>query len=112
MMVAIAKDGIVLFGALLVVAFLDARHRRDARGVAAAVWAGGAALVALAIGQLIGNVVDRARPYSVLPTAHVLIDRSHDFSFPSDHATAVGAVAAGLLLAGRRRWGIIAVVAA
>ena len=52
--------------------------------------------------QLVGQVVDRARPYALMPAAHVLIDRTSDFSFPSDHATAVGAVAAALWLANRR----------
>src|SRR5207245_3921804 len=37
----------------------------------------------------------------------VLITRTSDFSFPSDHATAVGAVAAGLWLA-HRRLGVLA----
>jgi len=38
---------------------------------------------------------------------HLLVDKTTDFSFPSDHATAAGAVAVGLLLT-NRRWGIIA----
>src|SRR4051812_50044709 len=80
--------------------------------MAVAVWAAGAVFVALGIAQWIGGVVDRARPYTAMPAAHVLISKSTDFSFPSDHATAAGAVAAGLLLAGRRRGGIAAVVAA
>jgi membrane-associated phospholipid phosphatase len=107
-----AVYGIVLFAALLVIAYLDARHRGDLEDVAATVGAAGAALVALALAQVIGSVVDRARPYTAMPGVHVLIDRTSDFSFPSDHATAVGAVAAGLLLLHRRRWGVVAAVAA
>lgn len=42
---------------------------------------------------------------------HVLIARTADFSFPSDHATVAGAVAAGLLMT-NRRWGTVAAVAA
>jgi undecaprenyl-diphosphatase len=61
---------------------------------------------------VIGGYVDRARPYTALPAAHVLIARSSDFSFPSDHATTAGAIAVGLLLLHRRRWGIIASAAA
>jgi undecaprenyl-diphosphatase len=106
-----ADYGIVVFAGLLLVAFLRARHRNDLRGVAGSLWAGAAAIVALGIGQLIGNVVDRARPYETLPNVHVLIDRTTDFSFPSDHATAVGAVAIGLLLV-ERRLGLIAMIAA
>jgi len=112
LLIGIAKYGVVVFAILLAAAFLDGRRRGDIGGMAAAVWAGCAVFVALAVAQLIGGVVERARPYSVMPAAHVLIARSTDFSFPSDHATAAAAVAGGLLLAGRRRWGIAAVVAA
>jgi membrane-associated phospholipid phosphatase len=105
---AIAKYGIVVFVALLIVAYLDGRRRRDLHAVAASVWAALAALVALEVAQLIGRAVDRARPYDAMSGVHVLIARSADFSFPSDHATTAGAVGVGLLFAGRRRWGVVA----
>jgi len=108
---AYARYGIVLFAGLLVAAYLDARRRHDARGVAGAVWAAGAALVAVGIGQLIGHAEQRARPYDAMPAVHVLVARSGDFSFPSDHATAVGAIAAGLVIT-NRRWGVPALAAA
>jgi undecaprenyl-diphosphatase len=47
----------------------------------------------------------------VLPHILVLADRSSDPSFPSDHATMAGAVAAGLLLVSWRL-GLLAMVAA
>lgn len=106
-----ANDGIVLFALLLLCGFLLARHRRDITGVATALWAGAAALIALAIGQVIGNLVDRARPYDTLTNVHLLVHRTADFSFPSDHATVVGAVAAGLWFVDRRL-GVVAAVAA
>ena len=104
---AFAKYGIVFFGGLLIVAHLDSRLHDDVRGVAGSVWAAGAALVALGIGQLIGGAIGRARPYEAMNGVHLLVDKTTDFSFPSDHATAAGAVAVGLLLT-NRRWGIIA----
>ena len=55
--------------------------------------------------------IDRARPYETMSDVHLLVSRTTDFSFPSDHATVAGAVAAGLFLA-NRRWGIVAIVAA
>src|SRR5258706_4346347 len=109
--VAYAKFGIVLFAMLLAVAYLDGRQRADVRAVAGSVWAAVATLLALGIGQIIGGAIDRARPYEVISGVHVLIDRTSDFSFPSDHATAVGAVAAGLWITSRR-WGVIAVALA
>ena len=109
--VTYANYGIVLFAFLLSVSYLDARSRHDLRGVAGSVWAACAALIAVGIGQVIGGAINRARPYNAMPGVHLLIDRTTDFSFPSDHATAVGAVAVGLLLA-NRRWGSVAVALA
>ena len=106
-----AGAGIVLFAVLLLVNFLEARHASDLRAVAGTIWAGAAALAAVGIGQLIGRAVDRPRPYTAMTDVHVLVHRSSDFSFPSDHATAVGAIAVGLFLVSRR-WGIAAMVGA
>src|SRR5260221_13781133 len=101
-----AKTGTAIFAVLLVPTYLEARHHDDHEQLAAAIWAGGAALAALGIGQLIGRAVDRARPYDSLHNVHLLVAKTTDFSFPSDHATVAGAVPAGLLLA-NRRWGLI-----
>ena len=100
--VAYAKYGVALFAVLLLAGWWHARRIADHRGTAAVIWCGAGAVAALGVAQLIGQLIDRARPYALMPTAHVLIDRTSDFSFPSDHATAVGAVAAGLWLANRR----------
>ena len=96
-----ANRGIVVFAVLLLIGYLLARSRSDLGGVASSLWAGAAALIALVLGQIIGNVVDRARPYETLANVHVLVDKTSDFSFPSDHATAVGAVAVGLFFVDR-----------
>ena len=102
-----AGYGIALFAILLLVSYLDGRQHDDLTAVAASAWAALAALIALGIGQLIGTAVDRPRPYDTLANMHVLVDKTTDFSFPSDHATVAGAVAVGLLFA-NRQWGIIA----
>ena len=106
-----AGYGIALFAVLLLVSYLDGRNRDDLSAVAASVWAAAAALAALGIGQLIGGAVDRSRPYETMTNVHLLVDKTTDFSFPSDHATVAGAVAVGLLFA-NRRWGIVAGVLA
>lgn len=108
---AFAKYGIVLFAVVLLVAYLDGRQHGDLRAVSGSVWAAVAALVALGIGQLIGGAIDRTRPYNAMTGIHLLVDKTSDFSFPSDHATVAGAVAAGLLFT-NRRWGTIAVALA
>ncbi len=51
------------------------------------------AVLALGIGQIIGFIFHRLRPYYVHPT-HLLIARTQDTSFPSDHATLAFAIAA------------------
>ncbi|MCU1367843.1 MAG: Undecaprenyl-diphosphatase [Ilumatobacteraceae bacterium] len=97
-----AGYGVVLFAVLLLAAYLQGRQRTDVTVVAASVWAAIAAMVALGIGQVIGSAVDRARPYDTMANVHLLVDKTTDFSFPSDHATVAGAVAIGLLFANRK----------
>ena len=107
-----AKDGIVVFAVLLLAAWWFGRtSTAPIQTVAKAVWAGVGALVALAINQPIGSVVDRARPYVTIANMHLLVDKTKDFSFPSDHATIAGAVAAGVFLV-NRRLGTVAIIAA
>lgn len=108
--VAYAAYGVVLFVALLGWGLVASRHS-DARSLAAVGWAGCGTLVAVALNQPIGNVVQEARPYVTHPHALLLVSKSSDFSFPSDHAVMAGAVAAGLLIA--FRWlGMLASAAA
>jgi undecaprenyl-diphosphatase len=114
--IAYAVYGIAVLAALLLAAWWDARRRDDAVGAVASVaWAAVAALVGVALVQVIGAGVDRARPTTVLHGTHLLLDATNDFSFPSDHLTACSAVAVGLLRARasiRRRWVVWAAVAA
>jgi membrane-associated phospholipid phosphatase len=97
-----AEYGVVVFAALLLGAWLLARRDRDLPRVAAALWAPVGALIALGVNQLLVAAVAEPRPYSVLPHVLVLVARSPDHSFPSDHAVMAGAVTAGVLLAHRR----------
>lgn len=109
--VAYAKVGIVAFALMLLAGWWTARRGGNLDQMACVLWAGLGAVVALGLNQVIGGLVDRARPYETLTDAHVLVSRTTDFSFPSDHAVAVGAVAAGLVLA-HRRLGALAIVLA
>jgi membrane-associated phospholipid phosphatase len=100
-MLAYASYGLAVFAVLLVLGWGLARSRGD-RAVAAAIWAGGATLLAVGLNQPLVNFVREPRPYTDLPRAFVLAQRSSDFSFPSDHAVMAGATAAGLWLVSRR----------
>lgn len=65
------------------------------------VYAVSAALLGLAVSQLIGHVWFRERPYVHHP-AHLLLAPSRDPSFPSDHAIGGFALARPFVLADRR----------
>ena len=108
---AYAGPGIALFALALLAGYVAARREHDRRAVAGVVWAGGAALAALAVAQVIGGAVGRLRPYTAMAGMEVLVAHTTDVSFPSDHATVAGAVAMGLLLV-HRRLGLAAVAAA
>jgi undecaprenyl-diphosphatase len=109
---AYAKYGIVVFSVLFLAAWWWARLAPDPeREMALLGWACIGAVVAFVVAQGIGALVDRSRPYETIHDAVVLIPRSSDVSFPSDHATVAGALAAGLWLV-NRRVGQLAVVAA
>lgn len=108
---AFAAYGVVLFAVLLLAGWWIARRAGQVAGVVAAISAGGATLLAVAVNQPIVQAVHEARPYTTLPGILVLANRSTDPSFPSDHATMAGAVAAGVWIV-NRRLGIVAATAA
>lgn len=110
-MAAYARDGLVVFAALMVLGWWIARRHANRRAMAAAVWTPLGMLVALSVNQLLAEMVGRPRPYAALPDILVLADRSADPSFPSDHAVVVGAITAGLWLV-NRRLGLITAAAA
>ena len=79
--------------------------------------AGISASLALVIGALITNValkniVARIRPYEVVEGLMRIIERQHDFSFPSGHTCASFAAAFALYKTLPRRWGIACLVLA
>ncbi len=101
-----------LFAATLAIVFLAARGKRHAPWRRASVAAVLSAGVALAIGKVISEIVDRARPFVADPHAvHLFSGHAADPSFPSDHATAAFAIATAILLR-KRGWGIFALLAA
>jgi undecaprenyl-diphosphatase len=102
-----AKDGVVLLAVALVAGWWIARRAASPRGVTIAVWGAIAALIALVIAQPISSAVDEKRPFVAIPTALTLIHHASDAGFPSDHATASGAVAAALVFVSWRL-GIVA----
>ncbi|MGO4602087.1 phosphatase PAP2 family protein [Terrabacter sp. 2YAF2] len=108
--VAYAKYGLVVFAALILVGVWRRRGDTD-RLLAAAIWAGLGTLLAVAVNVPVAAAVAEVRPYAAHPAALVLIDRTTDWSCPSDHAVMAGAAAVGLFIVSKRL-GALAVVAA
>jgi membrane-associated phospholipid phosphatase len=108
---AYARYGVLLFAALLLWSWWTARGRRDLEAVSAALWAPVATLLAVGLNQPLGSWVHEPRPYLSLRHVEVLVSRSSDFSFPSDHAVMAGAVTVGVWLVDRRL-GLLAASAA
>jgi undecaprenyl-diphosphatase len=95
LMLAITKFGVPLLVLAVVLQWWPRQDRDRVRHVLVA--AGFSFIIGLAINQLILLGVHRPRPY-LFGITHLIIEPSTDPSFPSDHATAAAAIAAGFLL--------------
>ncbi|MEV5549358.1 phosphatase PAP2 family protein [Streptomyces sp. NPDC052309] len=82
-----------------------------APSVAALVWAPLAAGVAVLVNVPIRGFVERPRPFKTHDGLEVLVEGKNDFSFVSDHATLVMAMAVALFVA-NRKFGVVAIVLA
>jgi undecaprenyl-diphosphatase len=101
-----------LFAATLAIICLAANGPRFASWRRTAVAAGLSAALGLAVGSLIAQFVDRARPFVSDPgSVHLFAAHSADAGFPSDHATAAFAIAVAIVLR-KRDLGIFALLAA
>lgn len=101
-----------LFVAALIgiLVFANGERLRPWRRTALA--AGLSAGLALAVGKVISELVDRARPFVQDPHGvHLFSGHAADPGFPSDHATGAFAVAMAIWLRDRR-WGTVALIAA
>jgi membrane-associated phospholipid phosphatase len=100
---------VILIVLTFVIPWRQRRHERRCGTVLATASAG----LALLIAQPIAHTVERVRPYLAHPAhAHLLIARSHDPSFPSDHAVGGFALALGVWLYDRTLGTVLLVLAA
>src|SRR5216684_8388609 len=102
-MIMATKAGVPLLVALVVAQWWSKIDRTHVRHTCIA--AGLSFPIGLGLNQIILLFVHRVRPYDAGVT-HLIISRSGDWSFPSDHATATFAIAASLLLHGFGRRGL------
>jgi undecaprenyl-diphosphatase len=101
-----------LFAGTIVLVFLIAHGAHRLQWRRAAVAAVLSAGLALAVGKVISDLVDRSRPFVTHHGAvHLFSGHAADAGFPSDHATAAFAIAVALLIYSRA-WGVAALVAA
>jgi undecaprenyl-diphosphatase len=102
-MVAATQFGVPLLVLLVVLQWWSRHERFYVRHSCVA--AGLSFLIGLGLNQIILLFVHRIRPYDA-GVSHLIISRSGDWSFPSDHATATFAIAASFLLHGFGRRGL------
>jgi undecaprenyl-diphosphatase len=100
---------VVLVALIFLIPWTQRRQERRSSAVLGTAAAG----PALLINQPIAHAADRTRPYLAHPAhAHLLISRSHDPSFPSDHATGAFALALGVWLYDRALGTVLLVIGA
>src|SRR5713226_3085986 len=108
-MIWISAVGVPVLVLAVAVQWWFPRSDRSTRHVLVA--AGFSFLLGLGLNQLVLLFVQRVRPYDANVT-QLIIDRSADFSFPSDHATASFAIAAAFLMHGLQPRGLAFLAAA
>jgi undecaprenyl-diphosphatase len=108
-MIAITLYGVPLLVLLVMVQWWSTRDRLHVRHTCIA--AGVSFLIGLGLNQIVLLFVHRVRPYDS-GASHLIVSRSGDWSFPSDHATATFAIATAFLLHGLGRRGVAFLAAA
>jgi undecaprenyl-diphosphatase len=102
--------GVVLYAAAVVVLWLATEPGEERRWKIAALSGAASAGLALLINQAIAQIWHRPRPYETHPQVYHLT-KSHDPSFPSDHASAAFGIAFGIYFIDRRLGKFFLVVA-
>ncbi len=97
----ISNEGVYIFilfliSVYLLIRFLPKWSTKD--NLVKVIITGLGTLIAIGINQPLTHIFKEPRPFNALPHILVLINRVHDYSFPSDHGVMVGAVTAGMFL--------------
>ncbi len=98
-------DGGAFWIVLALILLLNRKTRRTGCFMAAALLAD-----VILVNMLVKPIVNRVRPYEINTMVNLLIRKPIDSSFPSGHTAASFAATTALFMAGRRNWGIAALV--
>jgi membrane-associated phospholipid phosphatase len=90
--------GPVLLAAVFVATYAVAWWHRAPRAAALLLLGGIGTIVALGLNQLVGHAAKELRPYVAHPNALVLVAKTNDYSFPSDHSVIAGGLTLSILL--------------
>ena len=91
--------GPVLLATVFVAAYAVAWWRGANRAASLLALGGLGTLVAVALNQVVGHAAKELRPYATHPQALVLVGKTSDYSFPSDHSVVAGGLTVSLILA-------------
>jgi undecaprenyl-diphosphatase len=89
--------GVLAFAVVTAGLWLLSRPGGERRWKLASASAFAAAGVALLVNQAVGRIWHRPRPYETHDVHQLWVSRTHDASFPSDHASAAFAIAFAVL---------------
>ncbi len=101
--IVITKYGVPLMVLAVIIQWWGKRPREESRQMT--IIAGLTFLIGLLIAQVILLFIHRIRPYDA-GVSHLIIDKTIDWSFPSDHAIASLSIAFAYLLNGFRRYAL------
>lgn len=90
--------GPVLLAAVFLITYAVAWWRRAPRVAALLILGGIGTVVALGVNQLVAHAARELRPYDTHRSALVLVAKTADYSFPSDHSIVAGGLTLSILL--------------
>ena len=100
-MIDVTKFGVPLLVLLVVTQWWFGQPKQIARH--ACVSAAASLALGLGLAQILLLFIHRERPYDA-GVSHLIIDKTADWSFPSDHAIASTAIVFAWMMNGMRRW--------
>ncbi|MGC8627382.1 MAG: phosphatase PAP2 family protein [Acidimicrobiales bacterium] len=90
--------GPVLLAVVFLAVYGIAWWRRSAHAAALLFLGGLGTVISLGFNQLVGHAAKELRPYATHPQVLVLVAKTHDYAFPSDHSVVAGGLTMAVVL--------------